>query len=73
MLMVRAALTGRVKLPVAVSCDESVTVTEKVIEVAPVGGVPDKSPAALNVIQEGNPVADQVYPPVPPDAIKLAE
>jgi hypothetical protein len=60
LLIVSAALMGSVKLPVVVSCDESVTVTEKETEVAPAGGVPDRKPAALSVSQAGNPVADQV-------------
>ncbi len=72
LLMVSAEFTGSVKLPLAVWVDESVTVTVKEAAVAPLGGVPDKKPAADKFNQEGNPVADQVYPPLPPDAVKLA-
>jgi hypothetical protein len=60
LLIVSAALTGRVNISLVVSFDESVTVTEKVADVAPAGGVPDKKPAAVSVSQEGKAVADHV-------------
>jgi hypothetical protein len=72
LLIVNVAFTGSVKLPVAVLEDESVTVTEKVAEVVPAGGVPVRNPAAVNINQDGNPVADHVYPPLPPLAVKLS-
>jgi hypothetical protein len=72
--MASAGFTAKVKLPCAVLLNESVTVTEKETDVVPEGGVPDRNPAILNVSQDGNPVATQVYPlPLPPDAVKFAE
>jgi hypothetical protein len=73
LLIVSAEFTGSVKLPDAVALDESVTVTEKETDVTPAGGVPERKPAALSVSHVGNPVAAQVYPPLPPDAVKLSE
>jgi hypothetical protein len=73
LLIVSAEFTGSVKLPDAVALDESVTVTGKDTEVTPVGGVPERKPAALSDSQVGNPVAAQVYPPLPPEAVKLSE
>ena len=51
--------TGTVSDAVAVFWAESVRVTLKVNEPA-VGGVPLRTPAALNVSQAGRPAADQV-------------
>jgi hypothetical protein len=67
------AFTGSVNIPLIVFSDESVTVAEKETEVTPVGGIPDRKPAAVSDSQVGKPVADQVYPPLPPDAVKLSE
>lgn len=71
-VITRGAFTGSVKLPVAMFAEESVTVTGKETDVAPGGGVPERTPAALNISQDGNPEADQVYPPVPPEAVKVS-
>ena len=73
MLTVSAVFTGRVNVAVAVFAEESVTVTENVTDETPAGGVPERYPAALNVSHEGNPVAAQVYPPLPPEAAKVSE
>ncbi len=58
--MVRAALTGSVNVPLAAFCEESVTVTGKETELTPLGGIPDRKPAALSVNHDGKPVAAQV-------------
>jgi hypothetical protein len=56
--IVNEALTGSVKVPVAIWLPESVTVTEK--ETGPAeGGVPLRKPAEFSVNQEGNEEADQ--------------
>lgn len=70
--MVRAASTGSVNIMLAVLLEESVTLAVKVTGLA-AGGVPLRAPAALNVSQLGRPVADQIYPPVPPDAVNVLE
>jgi hypothetical protein len=48
-------------------------VTEKLMDVVPAGGVPDRNPAAESVSQVGNPLVDQVYSPLPPEAVKVSE
>lgn len=73
LLMVRDALIGRVKLAVTLISKESLTVTEKLMDVVPAGGVPDRNPAAESVSQVGNPLVDQVYSPLPPEAVKVSE
>ncbi len=72
-VIVSTAFTGRVKFPLTLSFEESVTVTLNETVVTPLGGVPDRKPAAVKLSQEGRPVADQVYPPLPPEAVKLSE
>ena len=69
-VVVIARVTGRAKVPDVELLLLSVTVTEKVESSAVRGGVPVKAPAVLRVSHVGKPVADQVYPPAPPEAAK---
>ncbi len=64
--------TGRVNGAVTLWLPESVTVTWKLAEGAPAGAVPLRYPAVVRVSQEGRPAAIQVYPGLPPDALKFA-
>jgi hypothetical protein len=63
----KAGVTVSVRLAVAVFCEESLTVTATVYDpTAP--GVPEIWPAVLTLNPCGSPAADQLYPPVPPEA-----
>lgn len=63
----RAAFTGSVKVALALFCVESLTVA--VTENDPVDpGVPEIWPSVLRLSPCGSPDADQLYPPLPPDA-----
>jgi hypothetical protein len=71
-VMVSAAFDVKVKLLVAVFARLSVTVTGKVTLPEP-GGVPARRPPELSVNHPGNPVADQLFPPTPPEAANWRE
>jgi hypothetical protein len=70
--MVRAAFTGKVKLPVAVLLNVSVTVAENVTGPA-VGGVPLRNPPDVSINQLGRFEEVQVYDPEPPEAANCCE
>jgi hypothetical protein len=67
-VVVIARVTGTLKDPEVVLLLLSVTVTVKVESTAARGGVPVNTPAVLIPSQAGKSVADQLYPPAPPEA-----
>ena len=69
--MVITRVTGKVKGKLAVLLPLSVTFTVKVESIAVRSGVPDKTPAVVRLSQAGRPVADQLYPPAPPEAANV--
>lgn len=71
LVIVRAAFTGKVNIFIRVLLRESVTVTLKVMGVA-VAALPIKTPAELTENVLGRPVADHVYTPEPPEAVKVS-
>jgi hypothetical protein len=68
--MLSVLFTGNVNIWVSVLAEESWTVTEKVTGPDAVG-VPVKAPPLARFSQLGRPVAVNVYPPVPPVAVKV--
>src|SRR5215470_9766538 len=68
----RAAVTGKMKVPVRVASARSSTVT-LMLKVPALCGVPDRSPVPLMITPTGKPVADQEIPPLPPVAANCFE
>ena len=66
-----ARVTGTAKVPEVVLLLLSVTFTVKLESTALRGGVPASVPAVLMVSHVGKPVADQLYPPAPPEAANV--
>jgi putative effector of murein hydrolase len=69
--VVIARVTGTVKEPEAELLPLSVTFTVNVASTTFVGAVPDRTPAVVMVSHVGKPVADQLYPPAPPEAANV--
>jgi hypothetical protein len=70
-VVVMARVTGTVKEPEAELLALSTTFTVKVASTALEGAAPDKTPPVVMVSHAGKPVADQLYPPAPPDAANV--
>jgi hypothetical protein len=70
-VVVIARVTGTVKDPDVATLRLSVTVTVKVEFTAVRGGIPVKAPAVLIPSHAGKLVADQLYPPAPPEAANV--
>jgi hypothetical protein len=72
LVIVKVELTGKVNVFETPVPFESITVAVKVT-VPALGGVPVSKPPELRLNPEGNPVADQTYPPLPPDTESCCE